>query len=160
MNALKSILVSVFFSLILFGGYVMAQSPGEKHFTTDENVAVKGYDIVGYFTQNEAERGSKKFESEYKGVKYWFVNEAHKAEFSKNPKKYLPQYGGYCAFAMGMKNVTVPSDPETFKLYNGKLYLFFNDYYEGTAFNTIIPWNSDEEKLKKQADMNWEKMNK
>ena len=50
-----------------------------------------------------------------------------------------------------MKNATVPSNPETFKLYNGKLYLFFNDYYEGTAFNTIMPWNSDEEKLKKAS---------
>lgn len=51
-------------------------------------------------------------------------------------------------------------DPETFKLHNGKLYLFFSDYYEGTPFNTIIPWNSDEENLKNKADMNWESMNK
>jgi YHS domain-containing protein len=160
MNGSKSILVLVLFNLIFTGGYITAQNAGGKYFTTDENVAVKGYDIVAYFTQNEAVRGSQKYEAEYKGVKYWLAKKEHKIEFLKNPEKYLPKYGGWCAFAMAMKNATVPSDPETFKLYNGKLYLFFNDYYEGTPFNTIIPWNSDEEHLKKKADLNWESMNK
>ena len=159
MNVSRSILMIVLFNLILIGGEMMAQNSGGKQFTTNENVAIKGYDVVAYFTQNEAVRGSQKHETEYKGVKYWFASDAHKTEFVKDPEKYLVQYGGWCAFAMGMKNATVPSDPETFKLYNGKLYLFFNDYYEGTAFNTIIPWNSDEENLKKKADMNWEAMN-
>ena len=61
---------------------------------------------------------------------------------------------------MGMKNAKVESDPESFKLYNGKLYLFFNDYMEGEPFNTIIPWNADEQNAKKMADANWQAMNK
>jgi len=65
-------------------------------------------------------------------VKYWFTSDAHKKQFEADPEKYLSQYGGWCAFAIGTKGVKVPSDPKTFKLYNGKLYLFFNDYYQGT----------------------------
>jgi len=92
------------------------------------------------------------------GAKFWFTSEEHRNTFRKNPEKYAPQYGGYCAFAMAMKNTRVPSDPRTFKLYNGKLYLFFNDYYEGTPFNTIIPWNADEANMKQKADANWSHM--
>ena len=71
----------------------------------------------------------------------------------------MPQYGGYCAFAMAMKNAKVPSDPKTFKLHNGKLYLFFNDYYQGDPFNTIIPWNADERNMINKANTNWKTMN-
>jgi len=49
----------------------------------------------------------------------------------------------------------VPSDPETFKLRDGKLYLFFNDYYQGEPFNTIVPWNADEPELVRKANANW-----
>jgi len=74
------------------------------------------------------------------------------------PKKYVPQFGGYCAFAMAMKSAKVPSDPKTFKLHDGKLYLFFNDYYQGTPFNTIIPWNADEQNMLSKANANWKTM--
>ncbi len=121
-------------------------------------MAINGYDVVGYFTDARAERGSKNFSAAHKGVTYYFSNAEHKAAFLKNPDKYVPQYGGYCPFAMAAKNAKVASNPGTFKLYNGKLYLFFNDYYEGTPFNTIIPWNNDEANMKKNADKNWTAM--
>ena len=126
---------------------------------TKENVAIQGYDVVAYFTQNEAVRGSKKFSSTNNGVNYWFTSATNRQKFEENPDKYTPQYGGWCAFAMGAKNAKVPSDPKTFKLNNGKLYVFFNDYMQGEPFNTIIPWNAEEQKTKQLADANWKAMN-
>lgn len=144
--------------LIIQTQNVMAQSESEK-FVNENGVALSGYDLVSYFTENAAIRGSKKHSVNHDGVTYYFVNGEHESMFSENPDKYLPQYGGYCAFAVAAQNAKVPSDPETFKLYNGNLYLFFNDYYEGEPFNTIIPWNDDEANLKENADANWSKMN-
>jgi len=74
---------------------------------------------------------------------------------AKDPSAYQPVYGGYCAFAMAMKGAKVPSDPQTFKIRDGKLYLFFNDYYEGTPFNTIVPWNGNEAEMMAKTNTNW-----
>jgi len=108
------------------------------------------------FTQYEALKGSIKYEASYQNAKFWFVSKENKEIFLANPGNYLPQYGGFCAFAVGKKNAKVPSNPLTFKLYEGKLYLFFNSEYEGKQMNTIIPWNSHEKEMKKMADTNWE----
>ena len=136
----------------------MSQDSNGKYNVNKDNVAIGGYDVVAYFTQNAALRGAQKHEAQHNGVKYWFASEANKQQFVADPEKYLPQYGGWCAFAMGMKGGKAPSDPNTFKLYNGKLYLFFNDYYQGAPFNTIVPWNGDEANLQKKADANWANM--
>ena len=126
-----------------------------KFFTTKENVAIGGYDLVAYFAQNKVIRGSQKFCERVHGVDYWFSNSENKSKFQIDSGKYLPQYGGYCAFAMAKKNAKVPSDPKTFKLHNGKLHLFFNDYYQGDPVNTIIPWNADERNMINNASTNW-----
>jgi YHS domain-containing protein len=139
---------------------INAQDTKGKYFVNDKNVVLNGYDVVNYFTTYTAQRGSKNFSMVYKNVTYYFENAGNLKVFKENPEKYLPQYGGYCAYAMGAQNAKVPSDPNTFKIYNGKLYLFFNDYYNGSPFNTIIPWNSDEVNMKKKADSNWLTMNK
>lgn len=153
----REILLAVFFILTNLIS-LNAQDAKGNYFVNDKNVAVNGYDVVNYFTTYTAQRGSKNFSMEYKGVAYFFENAGNLKAFKKNPEKYLPQYGGYCAFAMGAHNAKVPSDPKTFKIYNGKLYLFFNDYYNGSPFNTIIPWSNDEVNLKKKADSNWSEM--
>jgi len=136
----------------------MAQENAKAAFVNKDNVAVSGYDVVAYFTQNKAVRGQQSHELTHAGVKYWFSSDAHKQAFAKEPQKYLPAFGGWCAFAMAMNNGPVPSNPATFKLYNGKLYLFYNDFYQGAPFNTIVPWNANEAELKKKADKHWNGM--
>ncbi len=135
-----------------------AQNTAKTNYITKDNVAINGYDVVAYFTENKAVRGSQTFAAIHKGINYWFSSAENRTKFQAEPDKYLPQYGGWCAFAMAMKDAKVPSDPKTFKLYNGKLYLFFNDYYQGAPFNTIIPWNAAEANMKIKADANWNKM--
>lgn len=158
MLKVKSILLFLFINLIMIGS-VNAQKNQGKYFVDYNNVANSGYDVVAYFTDYKAVRGSKNHSAQYDGAIYYFSSEEHKNMFEKDPAHYLPQYGGYCAFGMAKMNSKVPANPETFKIYNGKLYLFFNDLYEGKKFNTIIPWNGDEANFKKIADKNWKAMN-
>ena len=69
------------------------------------------------------------------------------------PEKYEPAYGGWCAYAMGNSSEKVEVDPETFKIIGGKLYLFYNFYFN----NTLKSWNKNETGLKTKADGNWNK---
>ena len=82
---------------------------------------------------------------------YFFINKENLERFKKNPNKYLPQFGGWCAYAMGDSGEKISVAPETFKIIDGKLYLFYNKFFT----NTLNSWNEDEAALKKNADSNW-----
>jgi hypothetical protein len=124
-----------------------------KEFNLDKNLAIHGYDPVAYFTQNKALKGSKDFSAAADGVVYYFANAADKALFLKDWKKYEPQYGGWCAYAMGASGEKVEIDPETFKVLDGKLFLFYHSWTN----NTLNKWNKDETNLHAKADLNWPK---
>ncbi|WP_407527076.1 YHS domain-containing (seleno)protein [Lacibacter sp. MH-610] len=141
-------------SLLLVSGFAFAQDQQRvQQFNLEKGVAVKGYDPVAYFTQNKAVKGKAQFAVIHLGVKYYFSSNDNKEEFKKNPAKYEPQYGGWCAYAMGETGEKVDFDPETFKILNGKLYLFYNKFFN----NTLPKWNKDEANLKTKADVNWKK---
>ncbi len=113
-----------------------------------------GYDVIAYFN-NEAIEGDKKFTTSFDGIKYKFSSEKNLKIFNKNPEKYMPQFGGYCAYAIAVKNDKVSINPETFQIKDGKLYLFYNAW--GT--NTLYLWkNKNENALKEKADKNWENL--
>jgi YHS domain-containing protein len=141
-------------SLLLVSGFAFAQDQQRvQQFNLEKGVAVKGYDPVAYFTQNKAVKGKAEFAVIHQGVKYYFSSNDNKEEFKKAPAKYEPQYGGWCAYAMGETGEKVDFDPETFKILNGKLYLFYNKFFN----NTLPKWNKDEANLKTKADVNWKK---
>lgn len=120
-----------------------------------DKVANDGYDVVNYFTTNTAVRGSNEYTTAHSGATYYFANADNLNAFKASPAKYLPQYDGYCAFAVAKMNKKVPVDPETFRIDDGKLYLFYNDFWEGKPFNTIVPWLSNEADMEKMAEANW-----
>lgn len=122
-----------------------------KHFNLDKGVAIEGYDPVAYFKQSKATKGSPKISAKQLGITYYFLTEENKKTFLADPSKYEPQYGGWCAFAMGDYGKKVEVNPETFKIAYGKLYLFYNAYLN----NTLKSWNKDESNLKNKADKNW-----
>ena len=122
-----------------------------KEFNLEKGVAIQGYDPVAYFLQNKAVKGAKQFAALADGITYYFSSPANKELFAKDYKKYEPQYGGWCAYAMGANNDKVEIDPETFKIVNGKLYLFYHSWVN----NTLNKWNKDEANLKVKADKNW-----
>ncbi len=90
---------------------------------SDSRVMLKGADVVAYFTQNNYVQGSPQFKSDYEGVTFRFASAEHKALFDKEPKKYMPEYGGYCANGI-VYGIPWGGDADTWKMTNGKLYIF------------------------------------
>jgi YHS domain-containing protein len=85
-------------------------------------VILKGYDTVAYFTRHQAVKGDPAIQSRFGGAIYYFASAANKVAFSKNPSKYVPQYGGFCAYHL-TKGEFKDSDPTAFFIYKGKLYI-------------------------------------
>jgi len=125
----------------------------QQQFNLEKGVAIQGYDAVAYFTQNKAVKGSAANTFAYKNVTYRFATPANLKAFQDNPEKYEPQYGGWCAYAMGANGEKVEVDPETFKIKDGKLFLFYHTFIS----NTLTKWNKDEPNLHKKADASWTK---
>lgn len=118
------------------------------------NLAVGGYDVVSYF-DSKAIEGDKNFKVEYQGAEYRFISQKHVDKFLANPKKYIPAYGGWCAYAMADKGEKVSVNYETFVVQNGRLMLFYNKFFS----NTFDYWNEEgPNELEKKADANWGKL--
>jgi YHS domain-containing protein len=151
---MKKILFSVL-TLLLASAAIFAQEPlRKKHFNLQNGLAIEGYDPVAYFIKNKAVKGKKEFAVYDQGATYYFSSVENKELFKSNPAKYEPEYGGWCAYAMGAKGEKVEVDPETFKIVNGKLYLFYNQFFN----NTLKDWNKDESNLRTKADASWIKI--
>jgi YHS domain-containing protein len=151
----------LFLSLVLIATTANAQTDytaqRKKEFNVAANsLAVSGYDVVSYFKDNKAVKGNSSVSVVYEGLTYYFSNVANKEAFQRNPAQYEPQYGGWCAYAMGNDGSKVEIDPATFKITNGKLYLFYHSFFN----NTLNKWNADEAKLMKNANTNWAKIYK
>ncbi len=121
-------------------------------YNIQKGYVAEGYDVVSYF-ENTAVEGKKEFKTTYDSATYKFSSEDNLNTFLNNPKKYIPQYGGYCAYAIAEKSKKVKINPETFEIRDGKLYLFYNSW--GT--NTLELWlESNVKGLQEKADKNWE----
>ncbi len=144
------ILLIAFISMTALGQTATKRT---SEFNLEKKLALQGYDPVAYFKQNKAVKGKAALATIYEGVTYNFSSQANKELFVKNPSRYEPQYGGWCAYAMGENGEKVEIDPATFKIIDGKLYVFYNAYFN----NTLKSWNKNEASLKKKADVNWKK---
>lgn len=148
-----------FISLVIFlfacnAAFSQAANRKAQFNLNGSSVAISGYDAVAYFTQQKAIKGNKNYAVNAEGVIYYFSSQGNKDLFLKNWKSYEPQYGGWCAYAMGNSGEKVEIDPETFKIADGKLYLFYHSWTN----NTLLKWNKEEVTLKQKADLNWVKL--
>ena len=132
--------------LSAFAGLGASPAAADNIYTKD-GLGVSGYDPVAYFTDGKAVPGSAQLTAQYHGITYRFASAAHRDAFTADPQKYLPQYGGYCAFAMA-KGALAKTDPEAFTVIDGKLYLNFN---EGVR-QRWLPRSSE---FINAADLNW-----
>jgi YHS domain-containing protein len=146
---------SIVILALLLGVNLLAQTDDvrKKHFNVKKNVALEGYDPVSFFDKKPIE-GDEKFLHTYKGVTYWFASPSNLSKFKAAPEKFEPAYGGWCAYAMGDTGEKVKIDPETYKIIDGKLYLFYNFW----GNNTLEDWNKNERNLRTKADQNWKKI--
>ncbi len=117
------------------------------------SLALDGYDPVAYITEQKAVEGNAELTSSYHGVTYQFASEANRALFAKDPEKYLPAYGGWCATAMANGD-KVEINPGNFKVTDGRLFLF----YKGLLGDAKKDWVKDEPTQIKKADGEWSKL--
>lgn len=111
---------------------------------------VGGYDVVAYFEQKAARKGSPQFSVEYENVVYHFVDARNRATFAAAPEKYLPQFGGHCAWAAAQGHVA-EGDPEAWSVVDGKLYLNYSK-------DVRAKWKKDISGNISKAMANWPKM--
>jgi YHS domain-containing protein len=101
-----------------------ALSPVNAHVVAEQSrVMLKGHDVVAYFTQGKHALGNPQFASQHQGVNFYFASAEHKALFDKEPVKYIPQYGGYCANGI-VYGIPWGGDADSWHIDNGKLYIF------------------------------------
>ena len=148
---MKHLWILTLLSLVVVGVNAQSTTQRTKHYNLEDKVGIQGYDPVAYFVKKKAVKGSKTYKFIYKGIPYRFSSQSNLNLFKANPSKYEPQYGGWCAYAMGKKGAKVSIDPERFKIKNGKLYLFYYSYFN----DTLEKRNENEINLKKKADASW-----
>ena len=146
--------IGIIFCFTLFSQTTTKASKRQKHYNVSSNLALQGYDPVAYFTQGKAIKGKKAFAVNAEGIIYHCSTATNRDLLVKNYAIYEPQYGGWCAYAMGNSGEKVEINPETFKIVDGKLYLFYNAYFN----NTLKSWNKDEKSLRTKADLNWQNL--
>lgn len=112
--------------------------------------ALQGYDAVAYFKEGRAVKGRSDFRTDWMGAKWYFVSAANRDEFAANPEKYAPQFGGYCAWAVG-HGYTANIDPEAWKIVDGKLYLNYDKRVQRM-------WEQDQADWIKKGHENWPKL--
>ena len=140
------------FTLILLLVSVTSLNAQSVDYNLKKGYVAEGYDVVEYFKNNAIE-GKKSFTATHDNVKYKFVSQKNLDIFLNSPEKYIPQYGGYCAYAVAIDSKKISVDAETFEIRDGKLYLFYNSW----GINTLKKWKKNNVKgLQKKADQNWE----
>lgn len=115
-------------------------------------VAIKGYDAVAYFEQKRPERGKAEFQYDWMGAKWRFASAANRDLFAAQPERYAPQFGGYCAWAVGHA-YTASADPEAWSVIDGKLYLNYNK-------DVQKQWLPDAAKWIGEGNKNWPSLHK
>ncbi len=145
----------ILLSLILSAHFAIAQSDDarKKNFNIKRDIAIEGYDPVSYF-DNKPTEGEAKWTYTHRGIKYQFSSLSNQLKFKANPELYVPAFGGWCAYAMGESGEKVKIDPQTFKIVDGQLCLFYNFW----GNNTLKDWNKNESSLKAKAEQNWKKI--
>jgi YHS domain-containing protein len=141
LKTLASIAAALLFSatLLVAGGPVNVSGASR--------IALDGYDPVAFFTDSKPVHGSPTITAEHRGAIYLFASEAHRKAFAAAPEKYLPQYGGFCAYGASL-GALFPVDISTWQIRDGKLYLNLNP-------EILAAFNQDFAGSVRKADAAW-----
>lgn len=137
--------------LLLFIGMASVQTFAQNQYLKN-GVAVQGYDVVAYFESSKPVEGKSEISTKYNEATYLFSSDKNKELFLKNPAKYAPQYGGYCAYGVS-ENHTSPTDPKAFTIVDDKLYLNY-------SLKVKELWSKDREARIVKANDNWQTLKK
>ncbi len=154
---MKNLIKTTVLGLALAFSTMLSAQDNKANNIDNSNIALQGYSPVSYLDLELAQIGDKNFKSEYNKVNYYFTSAKQKATFDKNPAKYVPQYGGFCAFGI-YAGAKFRVDPNKFIVEDGKYYLFLTNV-EVDAKQLWIE-KDIHSKLTATADNNWEKLSK
>ena len=129
-----------------------AAAPVDPVNKTRDGAALKGHDPVAYFEQGRAIKGSPQFTFDWMGAAWHFSSAGNRDLFSKDPQKYAPQFGGYCAWAVG-HGYTATIDPEAWRIVDGKLYLNYSKSVQKM-------WEQDRQRWIDAGHANWPRLHK
>ena len=115
------------------------------------DLAIGGYDAVGYFESNDAVRGDPRFAHDWNGATWHFASAANRDKFAADPQAYAPQYDGYCAYAAAFSS-KANGDPEVWRIVDGKLYLNISNRIKRR-------WEGDIPGFVARADAAWPAVN-
>lgn len=132
--------------LLLLAPLAASGQPASAIFA-DRGLAIRGYDVVAYFTQGRPTRGQPAFTHQWNGATWRFAIAAHRDLFVADPAKYAPQYGGFCAWAVS-EGYEAPIDPNAWRIVDGKLYLNYNASIQRQ-------WEADIPGRIARGDANW-----
>jgi YHS domain-containing protein len=133
---------------LLLCSAVAAFAAGKQLVNVDSNgVALQGYDPVAFFTDHKPVQGNSQFQSQYGGAKYYFASAEHKQLFDKEPSKYEPQFGGYCAYGTSQGH-TAPIKIDAWQIVDGRLLMQYDR-------DVKDEFNKDQAGNLKKADQNW-----
>lgn len=140
---------SLLIVLLVLASYplVSQEQPGESFNVNAQGVALDGYDPVAYFTEDEATPGDPSISALYDGVTFYFASRDNRELFESSPELYLPQYGGWCAWAASRGDLAA-IDPEQYVIHEDRLFLNYSGW-----LNFRFKRNLDENVDK--ADDNW-----
>lgn len=123
------------------------------HNLLGDSIGVSGYDPVSYFPEGggKPQKGLIRLALQYKAVTYRFATQETLDRFKAEPEKYLPAFGGWCAWAVGELGKKVDVDPESFEIRDGRLYLFYRD----RELDTHALWQRNPAESLRKANANW-----
>jgi YHS domain-containing protein len=110
-------------------------------------IALDGYDPVAFFTDRKPMHGEPGVSATYRGATYLLASKEHKVKFEADPEKYVPQFGGYCAFGVAV-GALFPVDISTWQIRDEKLYLNLNP-------SILEQFNKDFGGYVAKAEKNW-----
>ena len=110
-------------------------------------LGLHGFDSVVLSTTGAVARGTAVHTVEHDGAVYYFASEISAKTFKTDPEGYLPQYGGFCAYAVALGR-KFDGDPRFADIVDGKLYLFVN----GEIFEKYL---ADKERVLANAAKTW-----
>ena len=143
----RRLLAQSVIALLVLGLAGPSLADDETRFFQDQVGAIRGYDPVAYFEAGQAAKGDDRFTAEYEGAIWKFVSAANRDRFAAMPEQYVPQFGGYCAWAMS-RGYLASTDPTAWKIVDDKLYL---NYSHGVQSR----WSNDIPGNIRKGNANW-----
>jgi YHS domain-containing protein len=121
-----------------------------SYLPSNEGFAMGGNDIVSYYEETKPSEGNENFSYSLLDTTWIFKNKENLAKFQNDPESYLPQYQGWCGWALAEGRLSA-SDPNYYSLIDGKLYMMCSE-------KALSNWNQNTQALREKADANWEKI--